>query len=132
MSSPSAWRENLIIAALLLHQPTSERIAARIECLPIGTVIIEVCVALGVNRGQPWPTRQTQGPKNPPRLLSLVYFGGTFSGYGIVLFQPQIVHRLAAGFGMTGVIISQPATAASQAWASGTSRSEIAWPTGST
>ena len=41
-------------------------------------------------------------------LLSLVYFGGTFSGYGIVLFQPQIVHRLAAGFGMTGLINAIP------------------------
>ena len=37
-----------------------------------------------------------------------MYFGGTFSGYGIVLFQPQIVHRLAAGFGMTGVINAIP------------------------
>jgi ACS family tartrate transporter-like MFS transporter len=41
-------------------------------------------------------------------LLSLVYFGGTFSGYGIVLFQPQIVNRLSAGFGMTGVINAIP------------------------
>ncbi|HUN39844.1 MAG TPA: MFS transporter [Acetobacteraceae bacterium] len=41
-------------------------------------------------------------------LLSLVYFGGTFSGYGIVLFQPQIVHRLAAGFGATGLINAIP------------------------
>jgi ACS family tartrate transporter-like MFS transporter len=41
-------------------------------------------------------------------LLSLVYFGGTFSGYGIALFQPQIVHRLAAGFGMTGLINAIP------------------------
>lgn len=41
-------------------------------------------------------------------LLSLVYFGGTFSGYGIVLFQPQIVHRLAHGYGMTGVINAIP------------------------
>jgi sugar phosphate permease len=41
-------------------------------------------------------------------LLSLVYFGGTFAGYGIVLFQPQIVHRLAEGFGMTGVINAIP------------------------
>ncbi len=40
--------------------------------------------------------------------LSLVYFGGTFSGYGIVLFQPQIVHRLSAGFGMTGLINAVP------------------------
>jgi MFS family permease len=41
-------------------------------------------------------------------LLSLVYFGGTFAGYGIALFQPQIVHRLAAGFGMTGLINAIP------------------------
>jgi MFS family permease len=41
-------------------------------------------------------------------LLSLVYFGGTFSGYGITLFQPQIVHRLSAGFGMTGLINAIP------------------------
>jgi ACS family tartrate transporter-like MFS transporter len=41
-------------------------------------------------------------------LLSLVYFGGTFSGYGIVLFQPQIVHRLAEGYGMTGLINAIP------------------------
>jgi MFS family permease len=41
-------------------------------------------------------------------LLSLVYFGGTFSGYGIALFQPQIVHRLVAGFGMTGVVNAIP------------------------
>jgi MFS transporter, ACS family, tartrate transporter len=41
-------------------------------------------------------------------LLSLVYFGGTFSGYGIVLFQPQIVHRLSEGFGMTGLINAIP------------------------
>ena len=41
-------------------------------------------------------------------LLSLVYFGGTFAGYGIVLFQPQIVHRLAAGFGMTWIINAIP------------------------
>jgi ACS family tartrate transporter-like MFS transporter len=41
-------------------------------------------------------------------LLSLVYFGGTFSGYGLVLFQPQIVHRLAEGYGMTGFINAIP------------------------
>ena len=41
-------------------------------------------------------------------LLSLVYFGGTFAGYGIVLFQPQIVSRLSSGFGMTGVINAIP------------------------
>ena len=42
-------------------------------------------------------------------MLSLAYFGGSFSGYGIALFQPQIVHRLAQGFGMTGVINAIPA-----------------------
>jgi D-galactonate transporter len=41
-------------------------------------------------------------------LLSLVYFGGTYSSYGIVLFQPQIVHKLAEGYGMTGVINAIP------------------------
>jgi MFS transporter, ACS family, tartrate transporter len=41
-------------------------------------------------------------------LLSLVYFGGTYAGYGIVLFQPQIVHKLAAGFGMVGLINAIP------------------------
>jgi MFS transporter, ACS family, tartrate transporter len=41
-------------------------------------------------------------------LLSLVYFGGTFASYGIVLFQPQIVNRLSSGFGMTGVINAIP------------------------
>jgi MFS transporter, ACS family, tartrate transporter len=41
-------------------------------------------------------------------LLSLVYFGGAYSSYGLVLFQPQIVHRLAQGFGMTGVINAIP------------------------
>lgn len=48
-------------------------------------------------------------------LLSLAYFGGTFSGYGIALFQPQIVHRLAAGFGMTGVINAIPSVFAAGA-----------------
>jgi MFS family permease len=41
-------------------------------------------------------------------LLSLVYFGGNFSGYGLVLFQPQIVNRLSQGFGLTGVINAIP------------------------
>ncbi len=40
--------------------------------------------------------------------VALVYFGGTFSGYRIVLFQPQIVHQLVAGFGMTGLINAIP------------------------
>jgi MFS family permease len=37
-----------------------------------------------------------------------VYFGGNFAGYGIAMFQPQIVHRLESGFGMTGVINAIP------------------------
>jgi ACS family tartrate transporter-like MFS transporter len=41
-------------------------------------------------------------------LLSLVYFGATFAGYALVLFQPQIVHRLAGSFGMTGLINAIP------------------------
>jgi len=41
-------------------------------------------------------------------LLSLVYFGGTYAGYGIVLFQPQIVHKLAAGFATVGLINAIP------------------------
>ncbi|MBV8890044.1 MAG: MFS transporter [Alphaproteobacteria bacterium] len=41
-------------------------------------------------------------------LLSLVYFGGTYSGYGIVMFQPQIVRKLAEGFGTIGVINAIP------------------------
>ncbi len=47
--------------------------------------------------------------KNPRvLLLSLVYFGGAYASYGIVLFQPQIVHKLAAGYGMVGVINAIP------------------------
>jgi MFS family permease len=64
-------------------------------------------------------------------LLSLVYFGGTFSGYGIVLFQPQIVHRLAEGFGMTGVINAIPyvfAAAAMVLWGQHSDRTgERSW-----
>jgi MFS family permease len=41
-------------------------------------------------------------------LLSLVYFGGTFAGYGITLFQPQIVHRLVGGLGRTGLVNAVP------------------------
>ena len=40
--------------------------------------------------------------------LSLAYFGGTFAGYGITLFQPQIVHRVAGSLGMTGLINAVP------------------------
>jgi D-galactonate transporter len=41
-------------------------------------------------------------------LLSLVYFGGSYASYGLVLFQPQIVRKLAEGFGMVGVINAIP------------------------
>jgi MFS transporter, ACS family, tartrate transporter len=41
-------------------------------------------------------------------LLSLVYFGGTYASYGIVLFQPQIVRKLAEGFGTIGLINAIP------------------------
>ena len=41
-------------------------------------------------------------------LLSLVYFGGTYASYGIVLFQPQIVRKLAEGFGTIGMINAIP------------------------
>src|SRR5271156_1550751 len=41
-------------------------------------------------------------------LLSLVYFGGTYASYGIVLFQPQIVRKLAEGFGTIGLIDAIP------------------------
>ena len=41
-------------------------------------------------------------------LLSLVYFGGSYASYGIVLFQPQIVRKLAEGFGTIGLINAIP------------------------
>ena len=41
-------------------------------------------------------------------LLSLVYFGGAYAGYGIVLFQPQIVRKLAEGYGTIGLINAIP------------------------
>jgi ACS family tartrate transporter-like MFS transporter len=41
-------------------------------------------------------------------LLSLVYFGGSYASYGIVLFQPQIVRKLAEGFGTIGMINAIP------------------------
>ena len=41
-------------------------------------------------------------------LLSLVYFGRTYAGYGIVLFQPQIVRKLAEGYGTIGLINAIP------------------------
>jgi MFS transporter, ACS family, tartrate transporter len=41
-------------------------------------------------------------------LLSLVYFGGAYAGYGLVLFQPQIVRKLASGYGTIGLINAIP------------------------
>jgi ACS family tartrate transporter-like MFS transporter len=41
-------------------------------------------------------------------LLGMVNFGSAFAGSAVILFQPQIVSRLAAGFGMTGVINAIP------------------------
>jgi D-galactonate transporter len=41
-------------------------------------------------------------------LLSLVYFGGTFSGYGTVLFLPQIVRRLAESYTTIGLLSAIP------------------------
>jgi MFS family permease len=41
-------------------------------------------------------------------LLALVYFGGTFAGYTVALFQPQIVHRFVGDFGLTGLVNAIP------------------------
>jgi MFS transporter, ACS family, tartrate transporter len=41
-------------------------------------------------------------------LLSLVYFGGTFSGYGTVLFLPQIVRQLASNYLVIGFLSALP------------------------
>ncbi|WP_428487585.1 MFS transporter [Rhodopila sp.] len=45
-------------------------------------------------------------------LLTLVYFGQNVSGYGLVLFLPQIVSRFGVGVGMNGVISALPFAAA--------------------
>jgi sugar phosphate permease len=41
-------------------------------------------------------------------LLTLVYFGQNVSGYGLVLFLPQIVKRFGVGVGMNGLISALP------------------------
>jgi ACS family tartrate transporter-like MFS transporter len=41
-------------------------------------------------------------------LLALVYFGGTFAGYTVALFQPQIVHRFVGSFGLIGLVNAIP------------------------
>jgi ACS family tartrate transporter-like MFS transporter len=47
--------------------------------------------------------------RNPRVLvLCLVYFGGTFSGYGTVLFLPQIVRQLASSYDLIGLLSAIP------------------------
>jgi nitrate/nitrite transporter NarK len=41
-------------------------------------------------------------------LLTLVYFGQNMSGYGLVIFLPQIVSRFGVGVGLNGVISALP------------------------
>jgi MFS transporter, ACS family, tartrate transporter len=48
-------------------------------------------------------------------LLSLVYFGQNMTGYGLVLFLPQIVSRFGVGIGVNGVIAAVPYAAAAVA-----------------
>lgn len=47
--------------------------------------------------------------KNPRIwLLTLVYFGQNVTGYGLVIFLPQIVNRFGVGVGMNGLISALP------------------------
>ncbi len=41
-------------------------------------------------------------------LLTLVYFGQNVTGYGLVIFLPQIVSRFGVGVGMNGLISALP------------------------
>jgi ACS family tartrate transporter-like MFS transporter len=50
-------------------------------------------------------------------LLTLVYFGQNVSGYGLVIFLPQIVSRFGVGVGMNGLISALPYVAAAIAMA---------------
>jgi MFS family permease len=50
-------------------------------------------------------------------LLTLVYFGQNVSGYGLVIFLPQIVSRFGVGVGLNGVISAMPYVAAAIAMA---------------
>jgi ACS family tartrate transporter-like MFS transporter len=45
-------------------------------------------------------------------LLTLVYFGQNMTGYGLVIFLPQIVGRFGVGVGLNGVISALPFAAA--------------------
>jgi ACS family tartrate transporter-like MFS transporter len=48
-------------------------------------------------------------------LLTLVYFGQNMTGYGLVIFLPQIVSRFGVGIGMNGLISALPFAAAAVA-----------------
>jgi ACS family tartrate transporter-like MFS transporter len=48
-------------------------------------------------------------------LLTLVYFGQNVTGYGLVLFLPQIVKRFGVSVGMNGLISALPFAAAAVA-----------------
>ena len=48
-------------------------------------------------------------------LLTLVYFGQNVSGYGLVIFLPQIVNRFGVGVGLNGLISALPFAAAAVA-----------------
>jgi ACS family tartrate transporter-like MFS transporter len=48
-------------------------------------------------------------------LLTLVYFGQNVSGYGLVIFLPQIVSRFGVGVGWNGLISALPYAAAAVA-----------------
>lgn len=45
-------------------------------------------------------------------LLTLVYFGQNMTGYGLVIFLPQIVARFGVGVGLNGVVSALPFVAA--------------------
>jgi ACS family tartrate transporter-like MFS transporter len=48
-------------------------------------------------------------------LLTLVYFGQNMTGYGLVIFLPQIVSRFGVGVGLNGLISALPFAAAAVA-----------------
>jgi nitrate/nitrite transporter NarK len=55
----------------------------------------------------------TETMRNPRVwLLTLVYFGQNMTGYGLVIFLPQIVARFGVGTGLNGVISALPFVAA--------------------
>jgi MFS transporter, ACS family, tartrate transporter len=55
----------------------------------------------------------TETMRNPRVwLLTLVYFGQNMTGYGLVIFLPQIVKRFGVGVGINGLISALPFAAA--------------------